>query len=62
IKLDTQGKLQGAHIYYYGLNNGGVALTRDAETHAIIPASMYTRLDALAAKVANGQINVPTAL
>ncbi len=61
IKLDTQGKLQGAHIYYYGLNNNGVTLTRDAETRAIIPASMYARLDALAAKVAKGQIKVPSA-
>jgi basic membrane protein A len=61
IKLDTQGKLQGAHIYYYGLKNNGVTLTRDAETRAIIPASMYARLDALAAKVASGQIKVPSA-
>lgn len=61
IKLDLQGKLQGAHIYSYGLKNNGVTLTRDAETQAIIPASMYGKLDALAAKVAKGDIKVPSA-
>jgi len=62
INLALKGKLQGGHIYYYGLQNNGVALTRDAETRSIISASMYAKLDVLAAKVANGQIKVPTAL
>jgi basic membrane protein A and related proteins len=60
LTLDMQGKLKGAHVYYYGLQNHGVALTRDAETRAIIPASMYDRLDALAAEVATGKIKVPS--
>ncbi len=62
INLALKGKLQGRHIYYYGLQNNGVALTRDAETRGIIPASMYAKLDVLAAEVAKGQIKVPTAL
>jgi len=62
IALAAQNKLKGGHIYYYGLQNNGVALTRDAETRGIIPASMYAKLDVLAAEVAKGQIKVPTAL
>lgn len=62
IKLDMQGNLRGGRIYYYGLNNAGVGLTRDAETRNIISASMYKKLDILAAKVSRGQIKVPTAL
>lgn len=58
IKLYQQGKLRGHHIYYFGLQNHGVTLTRDAETRSIIPASMYKRLDHLAAEVASGKIKV----
>lgn len=58
IKLDTKGNLKGAKIYYYGLQNQGIALTRDKYTNAIIPASMYKRLDALEAQVASGKIKV----
>lgn len=61
IKLDTQGKLHGAHIYYYGLQNNGVALTRDKETRGIISPSMYDKLDKLAAEVAKGKIKVQSA-
>lgn len=62
IKLYTQGKLQGAHIYYYGLQNHGVDLTRDSETKSIITPAMYDQLDKLAVKVAKGQIKVPTTM
>lgn len=58
VKLYQQGKLSGAHVYFYGLTNNGVALTRDSETHGIISAAMYARLDALAAQVASGKIKV----
>ncbi|MDQ2744858.1 MAG: BMP family ABC transporter substrate-binding protein [Chloroflexota bacterium] len=58
IKLYQEGKLKGNHIYTFGLQNQGVSLTRDAETRAIIPASMYKRLDRLAAEVASGKIKV----
>lgn len=62
IKLATQGKLQGAHIYYYGLQNHGVDLTRDSYTRKIITPAMYKRLDALEAQVMSGKIKVKTAL
>lgn len=58
INLFQQGKLQGAHTYFYGLTNQGVDLTRDAETRAIITPAMYQRLDALRAQVMSGKIKV----
>jgi basic membrane lipoprotein Med (substrate-binding protein (PBP1-ABC) superfamily) len=58
IKLYTEGKLQGKHTYYYGLQNHGVTLTRDSYTNSIIPAAMYQRLDKLEADVASGKIKV----
>ncbi|HVA90970.1 MAG TPA: BMP family ABC transporter substrate-binding protein [Chloroflexota bacterium] len=61
IKFATQGKLQGAHIYYYGLQNHGVDLTRDSYTRAIITPAMYKKLDALEAQVMSGKIKVKTA-
>jgi basic membrane protein A and related proteins len=62
INLAAKGKLQGAHIYYYGLQNHGVDLTRDSYTHAIITPAMYAKLDALEAQVISGEIKVQTAL
>jgi basic membrane protein A len=62
IKLATQGKLRGAHIYYYGLQNHGVDLTRDSYTRAIITPAMYSNLDKLEAQVMSGKIKVKTAL
>jgi basic membrane protein A len=61
IKLATQNKLQGGHIYYYGLQNHGVDLTRDSYTRAIITPAMYKKLDALEAQVMSGKIKVKTA-
>ncbi len=63
INLAVKGKLQGAHIYYYGLQNHGVDLTpRDSYTRAIITPAMYSKLDALEAQVMSGKIKVQTAL
>jgi basic membrane protein A len=61
IKLYTQGTLKGAHVYYFGLQNSGVALTRDKYTRAIVTPAMYSRLDKIAAEVASGKIKVKTA-
>jgi basic membrane protein A len=61
INLYSQGKLQGAHVYYYGLQNHGVDLTRDKYTNAIISKAMYDRLDHLRAQVMSGKIKVDTA-
>jgi len=58
IGLYQQGSLQGGHVYYYGLKNNGVGLTRDTYTRAIITPAMYKRLDTLAAQVAGGKIKV----
>jgi basic membrane protein A len=58
IRFYMKGDLQGGHIYYYGLKNNGVGLTRDAYTRAIITPAMYKRLDALAVQVASGKIKV----
>ncbi|HEX8919675.1 MAG TPA: hypothetical protein VF898_14320, partial [Chloroflexota bacterium] len=58
IKLFMKGRLTTRHTYFYGLSNQGVTLTRDKYTNAIIPTSMYRRLNALAAKVASGKIHV----
>ncbi|MDB5074388.1 MAG: transporter substrate binding protein [Chloroflexi bacterium] len=58
IKLAQQGKLQGAHVYFYGLQNHGVDLTRDSYTRAIITPAMYKQLDNLEAQVMSGKIKV----
>jgi basic membrane protein A len=58
IKLAQQGRLQGAHTYFYGLQNHGVDLTRDTYTRAIITPAMYRQLDALEAQVVSGKIKV----
>ncbi len=62
IQLAIKNQLKGAHIYYYGLQNHGVDLTRDSYTTAIITPAMYRRLDALEAQVMSGKIKVKTAL
>jgi basic membrane protein A and related proteins len=61
IKLDTKGKMKSHAIYYFGLGNHGVDITRDKYTDAIIPKSMYARLAVLRARVMAGQIKVKTA-
>ena len=58
IKLDMNGQLKGGYVYFYGLTNHGVDLTRDAETRAIITPAMYKKLDQLEALVASGKIMV----
>ncbi len=58
INLYQKGQLKGGQIYYYGLRNNGVGLTRDTYTQAIITPAMYKKLDALAAQVASGKIKV----
>lgn len=58
IKLDMNNQLKGGYVYFYGLTNHGVDLTRDAETRKIISPAMYKKLDQLEAQVASGKIKV----
>ncbi|HXE60201.1 MAG TPA: BMP family ABC transporter substrate-binding protein [Gemmatimonadaceae bacterium] len=46
-------------IFEYGLSQGGVGYVYDDHNRALIPDSVHTKLDSIAARIESGQIVVP---
>jgi basic membrane protein A len=63
VKLYAEGKLKGNSTLYFGLANGGVAITPMQYTRQLLTSADLARLKAITKQIENGKIrvwNVPT--